>query len=709
MTSLKHEHGTLRTLFELSEKIMGQRPFPPGQTERSALTTMDSILKDRSKHAFRALKSDPPPSSSLQHRTELIGVVVFSMVVFAAITNATRLLLRADDHVLHPPMRALWPHIFKWGVILHPVDNPVIQQLTREGCDVPSSIVQSYYMIVSDDVQHSVSCLRFNPGLIEQIFDLWLHYPTMLSHNIMSTSSSVNSIVRTIATLHHLFVESPDGQHVPDDRALFIDKLMHVVGSTKAMYKVFAQQADFLATLDPQRQARQEMSTIWRNHYDLLRTLVETPELARSRIPATTISSAVLAAGKCLGQHEMQYGALHAVRALVLLCRMAENNRPLVHAVNAGLFDVLRGLQGVRESVTNHPISDLVRLLCAGLYHARVVRAFVRRQRDIIRVPWTGPSGGLATWKDVAHLSNEAGRIYATTLRNKAWRSHMDCHNVMGPHDQLVRLCPCANAFYCSGSCQRMHRATHRKSCCSDEGPWGLGGVISLADALFISTMVWTRIERNATAINGELASLAVRHPSLAVRDSSLAVRDSSLAVRHPSLAVRDPSLCLPPYSASAETHSTSAETHSTSAGLPPTSTKLHSTSAGSHSTSAGSHSTSTKPHSTSTPPPSAGAPLVKQAVIKVDITDVVPEPQREVYARSLHVSDVHPRYVYARSLYVSDVHPLYVSDVHPRNMHSALPDGPSSIAVEVVFRAGNTSATRFLPFVYPHDYFRNY
>ena len=47
---------------------------------------------------------------------------------------------------------------------------------------------------------------------------------------------------------------------------------------------------------------------------------------------------------------------------------------------------------------------------------------------------------------------------------------------MQGPHNESVRVCPCAEVYYCSGSCQRLHYPIHRETCCREDGPWGLRG-----------------------------------------------------------------------------------------------------------------------------------------------------------------------------------------------------------------------------------------
>ncbi|TRM57339.1 hypothetical protein BD626DRAFT_439767 [Schizophyllum amplum] len=557
---------------------------------------MHALLKDHSNLAFHALRSDPPPGP-LENQQELVIVIVAGLDVFSSITNLSKTspLCRG----LQSPMRALWPHILKWAALLRPVQTRnVWRHRSLAGCGIISSILESYYMLMCDTT-YAKPFLHINNTIVEHAFELWKLYPRYTTSPNSETLATANTSIWIVRILHRMLVQHGGGA-TAEDRALFIDKLAHVVGSKRALYDTIARQTDFLAEMGLQRTLHDAISTVWTDHYDLLITLVGIPRFARSKVPATTIASVVSAATKCLKRRETRYGAFPAVKLLNALCSMVKSNRSLVHAVDAGVFDLVRSLSEERESIEDPSISDFIRLLCAGLYHAQVIRAFVRRHRDSIPLSRTSKALGRATWRDVARLASEAGAMYASTLKGKAWQCQFDCSNTMGPHNRRVQICPCANAFYCSGSCQRMRRFTHLDSCCSDESPWGLHGIISLADALFICIAVWAYIDRNAAIIGRELSSLRLNQSSLRLNQSSPRIKQRRKC-----------------------------------------------------------------------------AQLVKQAVVRVDITDVLPDARHEVDTRTVYMPD-------------------------------APPAGSIPVAVEVVLRAGKTSATRFLPFTYPRDYFKH-
>ncbi|TRM60933.1 hypothetical protein BD626DRAFT_584829 [Schizophyllum amplum] len=568
-SGLAQELATMQALSHLADKIVGLRPLSPGEDQESAFLSLQDILGDRSRLAFYALKTEPP-SDSLAHHGELVQVIVVSMGIFSSITNVSR--HESRYYSLQTPLRALWPHIIKWAALLHPIDNHVMQYFIRSGRNVSSGILQAYFMIVSDKT-HSKSFLHANPAVVKQALDLWIHFPKCIKPASLDGSVSTNSTIQIVRLLHSAFVHRA-GQPTAEDRALFVEELIRVAGSKRALYHAFAQQTHFLTSLDFQREVHPTLATIWDDHYNLLINMVEMPELARSKIPATTIHSVVSAASKCTTVSSP------ALRFLNSLLRMAKSNAPLAHAVDAGIFDVFSEMREGRKPGDDDHVRLFARLLCAGMYHARVARAFVRRHPDIIHAPEPGSAPltpRMALWRDITRVLNDARALYSTAYRRKRWQTVMQCHNPMGPHSRRVQICPCANAFYCSRSCQRMHRSAHLDSCCSDKGPWGLHGILSLADTLFICIAVRSYIDRNAATVERELSSLRIKQ-----------------APKCPQ--------------------------------------------------------------------------LVKQAVVRVDITDVLPDARHEVDVRTTYMPDA----------------PLNAS---------------ASVVVEVVLRAGKTSATRVLPF----------
>ncbi|TRM59682.1 hypothetical protein BD626DRAFT_606828 [Schizophyllum amplum] len=575
-SGLAQELATMQALSHLADKIVGLRPLSPGEDQESAFLSLQDILGDRSRLAFYALKTEPP-SDSLAHHGELVQVIVVSMGIFSSITNVSR--HESRYYSLQTPLRALWPHIIKWAALLHPIDNHVMQYFIRSGRNVSSGILQAYFMIVSDKT-HSKSFLRANPAVAKQALDLWIHFPKCIKPASLDGSVSTNSTIQIVRLLHSAFVHRA-GQPTAEDRALFVEELLRVAGSKRALYHAFAQQTHFLTSLDFQREVHPTLATIWDDHYNLLINMVEMPELARSKIPATTIHSVVYAASKCLTRREMHYGVLPALRFLNSLLRMAKSNAPLAHAVDAGVFDVFSEMREGRKPGDDDHVRLFARLLCAGMYHARVARAFVRRHPDIIHAPEPGSAPltpRMALWRDITRVLNDARALYSTAYRRKRWQTVME--------DRIAGACRYVRAQTPSTALGAVSVCIGPRISTRAAAPRALGDctvrILSLADTLFICIAVRSYIDCNAATVERELSSLRIKQPPKCPQ-------------------------------------------------------------------------------------------LVKQAVVRVDITDVLPDARHEVDVRTTYFPD-------------------------------APPNASASVVVEVVLRAGKTSATRVLPFTIRRD-----
>ncbi|KAL1661992.1 hypothetical protein GGF50DRAFT_59892, partial [Schizophyllum commune] len=82
--------------------------------------------------------------------------------------------------------------------------------------------------------------------------------------------------------------------------------------------------------------------------------------------------------------------------------------------------------------------------------------------------------------------------------------------NIQGPHKATVcGICPCGDEVFCSYGCQRMRwRESHQHECSASEGPWRLGGAVTLNDVLHICTDVSCYIEATRQILASKIHSL---------------------------------------------------------------------------------------------------------------------------------------------------------------------------------------------------------
>ncbi|KAL1741740.1 hypothetical protein HDZ31DRAFT_66630 [Schizophyllum fasciatum] len=500
----KREYNQLDDLRNLAQELAGDIPFSPGTTRQSALATMLRILNSKTNPAFASLMSDPPPGI-LDYDSDIVGLIVASFSVFAISCMASEV---PQNHVLAAPVRALWPHTIKWAAVLHPARRRV--RYSSDGAADPGRkvligvIVQIYLNIVHSEPAHVKPFLHDSPDAVAQALELWLRFPKYIAQSDPDAANWAHSLGLSVADLYELLID-PEGSPTAEDRTLFLDSLRATIGTERTLQRAVYLQTDFLrGCAMPVSLSHGE---VWREHFRILLRLICLPEFWPAKVPRKAITSVVSAAQHCIAQPETQKAAFSAVRLVAGLCCITGSNRPLVRAVDAGIFEVMYRLG---HSSENFDLSDFVQHMCAGLVQPRLIRAFRRRGR-LPPSARKGPRPPKATWHDVVSAYEKYSDLYSTSKGTGGWRRFMQCQNDMGPHDQTVRICPCGRVYYCSGSCQRMHwRAMHREECLEDDGPWNLKGAVSLSDVVFVSDIVSWHISDFRQTIAKQIARLSL-------------------------------------------------------------------------------------------------------------------------------------------------------------------------------------------------------
>lgn len=446
------------------------------------------MVKARVSLAFTTLVSEPPPGT-IAYSHDLVSVIIASFNVCMAVWDAS---MKPGNAILAPMMRALWPHIVDWAAFFHPARRRIIDLYDQRdmGHEV-GAIAQAYLTILESEDHTSLKIfLHAHPDLVTQALQLWLRFPSYIPTTARKSEMYTTDVtataygtIRAVVYLRNILLQ--DGT-TPQDNALFLHALQLANVTGRTVYRAIAPQTNFLLTATVQSPSA---PSAWTNHFCLLSLLLRRPELAGSPKSLRNVIPLVIAGGnRCITLREAQ-GASWAIQLVADICRIGTDNRPLVRAVRGGIFELLRAVASLPEL---YDVSDMVTQLCAGMTQARILRAF--RLRRPPHVDFDAPKEHLYTWMDVAQKYEWHQDVYNLGNR-KDWRYAMSCHNHQGPHDNDVRICPCGDAFYCSGSCQRMDwNEAHREFCRADDGPWGLHGALSLEDVVFICQVVRVHI-----------------------------------------------------------------------------------------------------------------------------------------------------------------------------------------------------------------------
>ncbi|KAI5826279.1 hypothetical protein K523DRAFT_419370 [Schizophyllum commune Tattone D] len=561
---LNAEYHNLRAIRDLGHELAGDRPYAPGNNQQIALAKITRLLAG---NPFPTLLSTPPPTADNDTDNDVIAVVLTTFTVFTVVWDAaTRV------RSLQPPMRTMWPHIVKWGALLHPARGRLQTRRGNwsTGREV-TGLAQAYMSIAEADPAYVRPFILENEDFAAQALELWLRFPRYVPRSAMDESGTSHAAIVVAHAVYNLLGNELKPYADEESLSLFRSILKRVAKRRRTLYLAAAEQTEFLTQISimPLLVAR-----IWEGHYALLgglfgleagilgrdplwrtsssqqRTSSSKQRTKSTRIPSR-IATALVAAGiKCAKAHDMpdaqvrdsQDAARCAAQVLALLLnRIADDNRLLARAVGAGAFDLLRSLENAagplpttssgsqtawggspdEKPATLYDHSELARHICAGLSQARVVRAFYRRHPQPWDVgPVLSPKRGTkgrgmqtptATWQDVARAWNAAREVYLRSHKKREWREVLECGNRGEPtaHDRFARACPCGNAFYCSRSCQHAEwEARHREECLAEEGVWGLGGALSLSDALFVCAVVRNYVAANWTAIGMHMSAL---------------------------------------------------------------------------------------------------------------------------------------------------------------------------------------------------------
>ncbi|KAI5886281.1 uncharacterized protein SCHCODRAFT_02715898 [Schizophyllum commune H4-8] len=426
---LRRDKEELQLLLRLADQLCQHNLFSSGDILASTLKQLNAILKDPGRIVFSTLASDPL-QVDFEDLTDCLDVALLSLDVYGAISNVSVMpRMKPRDTVISSVVRALRPHVVAWGAALHPAHG----RFAKTGYDlalVVRKIAMAYHLMHIANADDAKEFLHAHPTFISQAFDLWLHCSQYVPLAPESTDT-VTSIVSTVIQIYSQLVHSLSSPSA-EDRALFIDILRRALGGKRTLRTVIIYHTKFFAKL-PHRPTVMGISInyqIWKYYFTLITNLVGQPEFQQTSVPSKTISTIVSAARRCLEARETTDGAFDAIRLLDILCRKANSNKALARAFGAGLFDLLHDLPACPDDQVS-AISSFVDYACAGLYQARVIHAFIRHHPSRFNISRKAlPSGNhLATWKNIARVSNDARALYRNSRKEKEWQQAMRCSN----------------------------------------------------------------------------------------------------------------------------------------------------------------------------------------------------------------------------------------------------------------------------------------
>ncbi|KAL1725225.1 hypothetical protein EV714DRAFT_256016 [Schizophyllum commune] len=471
----------------------------PARAHASALAKIKSLFGI----AFRLFLIDARVQSLSRttDRTRTYDLVLGGFFAFGALWNATKLPRNAS---LTPLLRDLPSSLVKWAAIVHPVRAPPPDDEEKR---VVLALTEFYIVILQSDTQYAKSFVHANPDLASQIVELWIRFPHSFrlaaphSDSDVDIASVVFGIVTAMCRLYVLLAR-PGSNPSEDDRALFTNALRAARVTKRALYDVIGPQTHYLARSVPDHML---MRGVWLHYIDVVSGLVQLPEFQPSKIPRDIIPFVIMAAGVRLEKKDYMSTA-ELLAFTDIICGLAHTNRPLIQAIKSGVFVVLYTLDRAPEDL-RIDVSPLVRRLSAGLVHGKVLRA-LRHTYAPGKDLKDHSAEEKPTWRSLMRTYENFGQIHFNYCTEGLWRRSIPCQNSMGPHNEVVRFCPCGDVLYCSGSCQRMHwDRSHGYNCHVDNGPWDLKGAISLSDVVLLCCIARRCVESMRSEIGEQITT----------------------------------------------------------------------------------------------------------------------------------------------------------------------------------------------------------
>ena len=149
---------------------------------------------------FPTLLSTPPPTADQDADSDVIAVVLTAFTVFTVVWDAASRL-----RTLQPPMRAMWPHIVRWGALLHPARGRLTTCRGRwsTGREV-TGLAQAYMSIAEADPAYVRPFILENEDFAAQALELWLRFPRYVPRSAMDESGTSHAAIVVAHAVYNL-------------------------------------------------------------------------------------------------------------------------------------------------------------------------------------------------------------------------------------------------------------------------------------------------------------------------------------------------------------------------------------------------------------------------------------------------------------------------------------------------------------------------
>ncbi|TRM56501.1 hypothetical protein BD626DRAFT_519416 [Schizophyllum amplum] len=410
----------------------------------------------------------------------------------------------------------MWPHALKWLAFFHPGDGRIRAPTTAPNLHfVLTNLAIVYLSIFGATRGHAERLLVERPDMLHPVFDLWLRFPRYVPpvarQSFFDPIKPIQNILKAVSYMRNI-VAGWDDSHVQrrarsmpisaqDARDIFIRELRRHIRGKGGLHVHFAKQNRYLTELSMPSQLAKN---VWYRHFELQAQILNLPAFRLDVSPRSFLTS-VVSAGDCCIQRGLYECAARAVSIISLVCEASGSNRTLIRSIEAGAYTLLLNAGNISEK-DHHVSVGFSHRLSLGLAQRSVLRTFHRLHGDRYVPPdqITGDPTQASDAETVLYNYCYRYTLYAAVYKRGGGLSQVPCSDVeTSLHTPpAVRICPCGDVYYCSEPCQRTHwQAIHREACCAADGPWGLHGIISLSDIVYLNVEAYLCISRRPPEI----------------------------------------------------------------------------------------------------------------------------------------------------------------------------------------------------------------
>ncbi|KAL1715706.1 hypothetical protein EV715DRAFT_275622 [Schizophyllum commune] len=337
----KQEFMDMNTIGTLAYQLSGAHPLPLGMGHTAAIAQLERLLCDRDYSiAFTSLRSEPSSLFALDSDEDLAVLIPLSFKIFGFIHSYL-----PADCPSWPHIWSLWPHVVKWGAILHPSRRLLV--CSPQGRDqmlhtATEALLTAYLPIIRSSPARIKPFIHSCPAIVLHILKLWIDFPhytkPVLAHPMISTPYTIHMVLDAAMRVALLLAfDYP----TPEDQVLFVELCRRVVHRKRHLLRAAEWHTDHLRMLEIPPAI---FSGIWGLHAKFYYILLDLPEFEPTTVPRKLVHSLVTGTFHVAMQSSSTENTIASL--VYLICHLirvpGKGAKVLAHAINAGFTELAK-------------------------------------------------------------------------------------------------------------------------------------------------------------------------------------------------------------------------------------------------------------------------------------------------------------------------------------------------------------------------------